>query len=192
MKTLILIAMLLSVTTVAVAGPASGKKYTEVEMNAKAAEFDAKFAATKDVELKAAIMGRMTIETEWGIKVRELEELKPKMEAAIVEMYAKINATKDVELAVITMEVYAMAEKNGSRIVDTNAKKLSVAEKAGAQLAKDNYACLLEYRTSAPVIQAPLGSSMEAVGVQGLFEEKRELKYVRACMGSKGWTFPER
>jgi hypothetical protein len=61
-----------------------------------------------------------------------------------------------------------------------------------AQLAKDNYACLLEYRTSAPVKQAPLGSSMEAVAMQGMLEEKRENKYVQACLGSKGWTFPAR
>jgi hypothetical protein len=61
-----------------------------------------------------------------------------------------------------------------------------------ARLAKDNYACLLEYRTSAPVIQAPLGSSMEAVGLQGMLERAREEKYVQACMESKGWIFPVR
>ncbi len=66
------------------------------------------------------------------------------------------------------------------------------AEKQRAKLAKDNYACLMEYRTSAPVIQAPPGSSMEAVGMHGMFEEKREARYVRACMESKGWTFPAR
>jgi hypothetical protein len=61
-----------------------------------------------------------------------------------------------------------------------------------AQFAKDNYACLLEYRTSAPVIQAPPGSSAEAVILQGKIELMREERYVRACLESKGWTFPAR
>ena len=68
----------------------------------------------------------------------------------------------------------------------------NAAEKQRAQYAKDNYACLLEYRTSAPVIQAPSGSDIGAVGMEGMFEEKREARYVRACMESKGWTFPAR
>lgn len=68
----------------------------------------------------------------------------------------------------------------------------NAAEKQRARLAKDNYACLLEYRTSAPAIQAPLGSSGEAVIMQGMIERKREEKYVQACLESKGWTLPAR
>ena len=70
----------------------------------------------------------------------------------------------------------------------------NAAEKQRLQLAKDNYACLLEYRRSGPAIQAPSvgGGNELAAMLQVESERRREEKYVQACMESKGWIFPAR
>lgn len=84
-----------------------------------------------------------------------------------------------------TEELDAMQEAEQSR---------RAAEKARAQFSKDNYACLLEYRTSGPAIQAPSvgGGNELAAMLQIESERRRENKYVQACLESKGWTFPAR
>ena len=89
-----------------------------------------------------------------------------------------------------TEELDAMQEAEQSR--NAAEEQRGRLAKQQAQLAKDNYACLLEYRTSAPVIQAPLGNDIGAVGMQGMLEQRREEKYVQACLESKGWIFPAR
>ena len=85
-----------------------------------------------------------------------------------------------------TEELDAMQEAEQSR--NAAEEQRGRLAKQQAQLAKDNYACLLEYRTSAPVIQAPLGGDIGAVLMQGQIEQVREEKYVQACLESKGWV----
>jgi len=126
----------------------------------------------------------------------------------------EVKATQDAPYRYTTEELDAMKKAAKSQRMapsgDTTTKRRytteeldarekaeqsrNAAEKQRLQLAKDNYACLLEYRRSGPAIQAPSvgGGNELAAMLQVESERRREEKYVQACMESKGWIFPAR